>query len=62
LFSCPVTAFQVPASVRLNNLPPLVFQKDIKEVLWTEHYLIVCMAESEKVVVVNREDSLFRLT
>lgn len=55
------TSFRIPNSLRLNNEPSFKLPKDLKTIVWTEHYLVVVMSESERVLILNREDSLFRV-
>lgn len=57
----PLTSFRIPNSLRLNNEPSFKLPKDLKTIVWTEHYLVVVMSESERVLILNREDSLFRV-
>jgi hypothetical protein len=54
LLPTPSTNFRIPNTVRLNNEPGFKLPKEIKTIVWTDHYLVVLMNENERVIILNR--------
>lgn len=54
LFPSPSINFKIPNSIRLNSEPGFKLSKDLKTIVWTEHYLVVLMNETERILILNR--------
>lgn len=61
LMPIPETRFTIPKSVKLNHEPPFKITKQIKSIFWTEHFLLVLINENDRIIILNREDSLFKI-